>query len=156
MNNDQNRQLQGHVKNTVSVSHPQAVMAQVPSSLGTYPTLLAWENAWQDYLELLFLKTPISALAIAGSKCNQILSLAPASEASVSNFHCDHRSLCELQRDLLSLATSRSTEDDFEAKWRVAGPQARQKHYFAAMKNLCAVPGVESERRWVFVLSSSI
>ena len=128
----------------------------LPSSFGTYPTPLTWENAWQDYLDLKYLKMPISTLTMAGFQVKQFLSLTTPSEASISSFNCDHRSLCKLQRDLFTLATARSTEDEFEATWRVAGPQTRQKHYFVAMKNLCAAPGVGKERRWVFILSSSM
>jgi hypothetical protein len=131
-------------------------LPHLPSSIGTYPTPLEWENAWQDYLDIKYLKMPISVLTMAGSKVIRFLSLTTPSEASISSFSSDHHSLCKLQRDLFIPVTIRSTEDDFEAKWRVAGPQARQKHYFAAMKILCAVPGFEKERPWVFILSSSM
>jgi hypothetical protein len=58
----------------------------------------------------------------------------------------NHRTLCELQRDLQSVVGDLRIVHHFEDAWRAAGPTTREKHYFEAMRHVCAIPDMEGQR----------
>jgi hypothetical protein len=70
----------------------------------------------------------------------------PLSEAFISCVMSSHDQLCDLQQDLLKFSGEKCATDNFEGKWRSAGKEVREKHYFEAMSRACAIPDMEDQR----------
>jgi hypothetical protein len=111
---------------------------------------LAWERAWQKELDVVYVKASIAQLKSVGKEGQRLATSSSLStEPSISVFQFNHPTLCRLQQDLLDLAAEKCVVDNFEDKWRAAGPKEREKHYFEAMKRVCRMPDMEKQRRCV-------
>jgi hypothetical protein len=95
----------------------------MPGRFSSYSSPLAWESAWHGYLET----TPTDFLQFGPEGAGPM--------APVQVFPAAQAELCRLQRKVSSLVTQKITEDDFENKWRAAGPATREQHYFEAVKH---------------------
>jgi hypothetical protein len=107
---------------------------------------MKWEEEWQKNLNSLYTKASISHLKTAGEASNS-LSCYAMKDTNISVLKTNHQALCKLQRDTLSFAAEKCTVDNFEDKWRAAGPKLREKHYFEAMKQVCNVSDMERQRK---------
>jgi hypothetical protein len=114
-------------------------MSVLPAAYRSYGSPLAWEQAWHRYLDILYRETPIAALQLGSELDDAPIHVFPGIQADT----------CYLQRKLSSLATQKITEDGFADKWRAAGPTAREKHYFEAVKRVLDYPDIEIHRQCV-------
>jgi hypothetical protein len=119
----------------------------MPTSFAKSRSPIKWEQEWQKDLDSLYTKASISRLEAAREASNRFASSGLMKESSISVLKTNHLALCKLQRDIFSFATEKCTVDNFEDKWRAAGPKLREKHYFEAMKRVCDVSDMEAQRR---------
>jgi hypothetical protein len=126
------------------------VMSAKPPALAKFKSPIVWEQIWQKYLDNLYTKTPISVLK--SSDKPSILESAPESTINAA-LEAAHDALCRLQRDIFHFAAEKCAEDDFERKWRVAGPKTQERCYFEAIKRICDIPGMEKQRQYVELCS---
>jgi len=89
----------------------------------------------------------------AAGKATKRITPASSRTANEPSVIINRQALCKLQRDLLRLATQKcAVYDKFEDKWRAAGSEVREKHYFEAMKRVCGFPDMEDQRMCVYLL----
>ena len=126
------------------------VMSAKPPALAKFKSPIVWEQIWQKYLDNLYIKTPISVLKSWDKP--RILGSTPESTINAA-FKAAHDAICQLQRDIFHFAAEKCAEDDFERKWRVAGPKVQETCYFEAIKRICNIPGMEKQRQYVELCS---
>jgi hypothetical protein len=100
---------------------------------------MAWEHAWHRFLDVTYAKTPVAA----------VNSTATNGAIQPELFTSIHGDLCRFQHNISSLAALKISQDGFKDKWRAAGPAAREKHYFEAVKRALAESEMEIQRRCV-------
>jgi hypothetical protein len=114
---------------------------------------MKWEQEWQKDLDTVYTEASMSHLKAAGEALNNVASRSSSitgiMESSISASKANHRFLCRLQHEILAFVSEKCTVDNFEDKWRAAGPKLREKHYFEAMKRVCNISDMERQRRLV-------
>jgi hypothetical protein len=115
-----------------------------PPAFALHKTPIMWEQRWQKYLDDLYVKHPnlksLKKLFLLESPPDSVIRQA---------FKSNHSVLCQLQRRIFNFAAERCTEDDFDRKWRAAGPKAQEECFFHAMKRIAVIGAMEFQRKCV-------